>query len=139
MPAPSNSNTVTWQFQPPPGLTWEIHKFSIIDAIMVARNQLPYHAEQDEFNLSCGPVAFAVLRQLPQFIRGSNKDGPVAWLQLSVPGPIGRDGLAECEVVPDKNELSGLSMTHAGKKVRVVILGVSMEFIELAMGQGFRL
>lgn len=138
MPTPNKTSTVTWQFHPPPGQSWEIHKFSIIDAIQAARNQLPYHGEQEDFDLACGPVAFAVLRQLPQFIRGG-KEGPVAWLQLPVPGPIGRDGLAECEIVPDKNELSGLAMTHAGKKVRVVILGVSIEFIELALGRGFRL
>lgn len=138
MPAPNKTNTVVWHFKAQPGQSWEIHKFSLLDAIQTARNQLPYHEEQEEFALRCGSVAFAVLRQLPQFIVGPGKGGPVAWLQLNIPGPVGRDGLAEDEIVPDSKELSGLTVTHGGKTMRVVIIGAPMEFIELTIQQGFK-
>jgi len=134
----ASTNTIAWQFKAPAGMSWEIHKFSLLDAILAARNLLPWHEDQQEFDLHCGQVAFAVLRQLPQFLKGPGDGGPVAWLQLSIEGPCGRAGLIEEEIVPDSKELSGLTMTHAGKTVRVVLVGVPQEFVELTIQQGFR-
>ena len=143
MSAPNRTNTVVWHFQPPAGQSWEIHKFSIIDAINAACNQLPFHEAQEEFELRCGSVAFAVLRQLPQFLKGPQMDdprssGPFAWLQGAVPGPAGRDGLAEHEIIPSHKEMSGLSITHQGKSVRIVIVGAPAEFVETAVQKGFK-
>ena len=139
MRAPRYTHTVTWPFCAPKGMVWDMHKFTLIDAILEARKALSFHGAQDGFSLYCGQVAFAVLRQLPQFIAGPGDDGPEAWLHIAVPGPVGRDELIEVEIVPDQSELSGLAMAREdGSRVRVVMLGVPPEFIELTLAQGFK-
>lgn len=63
---------IQWNHEPPPGISWATHKFTLIDAIEQASNTIDTdYVRQREF-IIVGRQGRVVLATLPHFVSGHN-------------------------------------------------------------------